>query len=134
MKLVRSGLVSFWFAIALVACGAPAPAGDAATGDASSRGPNTSGAVASCTIAAAYTCNEWGGFVDSQRAALMSGCAAPTGAFSNGPCDRANALGGCRVTTGGYDTTTWYYSRPGFTVDAVRSACGMVPNGAFVSP
>jgi len=116
-------------------------------------------ASASCTMTETMTftgapavtftfCSEVSGVTNDQVNAMRSTCSGNlatdggvnldggvtmTGVFSTGPCSRANVIGGCTITSGGYTQTVWYYSGPGVTVDVVRSACAN-GGGTYIAP
>jgi hypothetical protein len=124
--------------------------GGAACGGGSS---NTSGVV-SCTIAenvgglgVLQVCEELPA-ADSQQ--VQQGCVLPAGSlppdagvsataqFANGPCSHVNALGGCRVTSGGVTESIWYYgsgddSGVSQTPADIQTLCGTI-NATYVAP
>jgi hypothetical protein len=55
-----------------------------------------------------------------------------TSMFSEGLCDRTGTVGGCRIGSGSYMTTIWYYG-PVYTTDSARTGC-MSAGGTFVAP
>jgi hypothetical protein len=52
--------------------------------------------------------------------------------FSNGPCPRAGALGGCRVVQGTITETIWYYAGVGAASD-IQTLCAAA-GAAYVAP
>jgi hypothetical protein len=93
-------------------------------------------------------CSESAGLTADQESALAMSCQSRDAGgigdsgislgimamFQRGTCDRTDALGGCRVVSGGYMSTIWYY-RGGVFTDAatVRQACAET-NGMWVDP
>src|SRR5689334_5715810 len=58
-------------------------------------------------------------------------CASEGNTFSDGPCTRGGAVGGCRVTHAGVAITTWYYAGAGTTAADVQQICtGLAGVGA----
>ena len=55
--------------------------------------------------------------------------------FTNAPCSRVNALGGCRVMQGGMTVTIWYYADPnGLSTSAdIQMLCVSIGE-TFVAP
>jgi hypothetical protein len=93
-------------------------------------------------------CVESSGLTADQEAALAMSCRSSdagtigdtglslgiTAMFQRARCDRTDALGGCRMASGEFMTTIWYY-RGGAFADAtiVRQTCATA-NGAWVDP
>ena len=54
--------------------------------------------------------------LEAPASTFSQGCPAPAAdagievSVTNGPCSRAGAVGGCRITTGAVSETIWYYA------------------------
>jgi hypothetical protein len=129
-----------WSILCLIAA-ALAVDGEACGGGSS----NTSGLV-SCTMAEGpivgiKICAEAPISFKSQIKSLCESAAdaglASVGAnsnFTDGPCSRASALGGCRITSGGMTVTMWYSSVGGIGTTAnVLAICTGI-GGTYVAP
>ncbi len=102
------------------------------------------GGSGSCTASAngmKVTCAEFSGVPESAVPQEKQDCAMQNGVFSSGGCDRAGALGGCRVTFSGQgltlQTTTWYYPSASIQTSAdVMKLCAQIMgvNAMYVSP
>ncbi len=131
-----------------VSCGGQTSGGSGpTTGDG---GPSTTGAgggsdAVSCTIVQSFSaggtsltltfCTEASGLTPDQVNAQKTTCSSTitldggltqTSSFSQGLCPRANVLGGCRNTSGGYTVTIWYYMSSALTVDQLQAICAGV--------
>lgn len=98
------------------------------------------GGEASCTLSAGGTlaiCEEATGLTGAEVTQLQQDCmgnAATTATFANGPCSRANALGGCRLPLGGGRTATvWYYAGGGGTSADIQMLCAAA-GATFIAP
>ena len=87
-------------------------------------------------------CSDTSGLTVDQVNALKTSCVphpasaagvAISGTYSSGPCPKANQVGGCSVTSGGYPQTAWYYTADNLTADQLRMICSEV-GGKFVAP
>lgn len=59
----------------------------------------------------------------------VSGACTVLGGTSPATCVKTGSGGGCRVTSEGVTSTTWYYG----TVDEAKAACGTQTGGTFVA-
>jgi len=121
-----------------------------ASGGACGGGSDTSGVV-SCTEANASIfgsmtiCEE---AAASHRSDVQQACVLPADAglgtagvsarFADGPCSRANALGGCTANSKGITATIWYYNSSGVggatgTPADIQTMCSGI-GGTFVAP
>jgi len=110
-----------------------------------------SGGSGSCTLGesipdagiALSICEEVTGASDEDLNMLRQSCMLPGGLpdagfqvnahYSDGPCSRVGALGGCRVTSGGLTATVWYYAAGGGTSADIETLCTQAGT-TFVPP
>jgi hypothetical protein len=65
---------------------------------------------------------------------LKQNCTTGGGTWSDGPCSRANALGGCELVDGDVTTTQWFYqSGSASSADMVKAYCQQ-NRATFVTP
>ena len=79
----------------------------------------------SCRSTDGLACAEYAGAIPQQQAMAECGNFGDT-TWSDAPCDRAGAVGGCQIGTasplGAWCTTVWWY--PPATAEASMAACG----------
>jgi hypothetical protein len=74
-------------------------------------------------------CREWpGGYTEAQQdcqgaSGAMDGGITVSPMFVNGPCPRANIVGGCHSVMDGVTFTDWYYPPEVATTADVMNAC-----------
>jgi hypothetical protein len=109
-----------------------------------SGGTGASGGTISCTLFQSQTtkiCEEATGLSQAQADSLKQQCMAPPGdagttmapLFTNGPCPRADSLGGCQLASGGVSTTSFSYEGGGLTPDDIRMIC-VAAGATYVAP
>ncbi|APR87180.1 hypothetical protein A7982_12529 [Minicystis rosea] len=77
-------------------------------------------------------CSDFSGSITN--AEVEEGCVSKLGGtFSESPCDRTNAVGGCEFSQNGQESITWFYAGAGVTEDSVSQACAQVDQ-SFVKP
>jgi hypothetical protein len=139
----RSALV----ALVLWSCGGETTGGSATTTGGTGPSPDTVSCTITQTINAggmSFTqsfCTESSGLTPDQINAQRTSCSATidldggimqAGMFAQGPCSRANVIGGCRITSGGFSSTSWYYANAALTVDQLKTICSNI-GGTFVT-
>jgi hypothetical protein len=109
--------------------------------------PDTTSCVISQTINSGGTsvtqsfCLEATGLTPDQINAQKTACTTTTAldggltqtaSFSDGACSRANVLGGCRITSGGFTQTMWYYANSVLSVEQLQMLCSNL-GGTYLS-
>jgi hypothetical protein len=58
-----------------------------------------------------------------------------TGSYTKASCDRSGTLGGCRIASGGFSSTIWFWtiSGPGTDITLYKDICS-ASSGTWVSP
>ena len=119
-------------ALALAGCGGPA------------------GGTYSCTIhetvsgASVEVCVEYTGLTSDQVNTFQGQCSGSAVAdlglsltinytWAGSACSRTNVVGGCRLGSGAFSQTQWYYGGPGVTTDFAKTLCGY-SKGTWVAP
>jgi hypothetical protein len=113
------------------------------TGSGGSGGPSGT-LTASCTgsigvgLPGLAVCEEVTGLTSAEVTQFQMTCAASadggaTVTFAQGPCSRANALGGCRTTEQGHTVTIWYSATTGITQAQIQQLCAQA-GLTFVAP
>lgn len=54
------------------------------------------------------------------------------GTWSQKPCERTNTLGACRIASGGFSYTIWYYQSAGMQKDTAKSTCTTYARGTWI--
>lgn len=111
-------------------------------------GGNGATATGSCRTVITYmgttttTCAEYTGLTVDQVAAFKVSCKggplgdlgiSTMGTWSDGTCSRTNVVGGCRIGSGSFKQTVWYYSGPGITEATAMQGCSAA-GGTYVAP
>lgn len=105
--------------------------------------------VGSCqqtTMASGFTfrlCIDYTGLTADQENVLRMVCAnhdagtAVTigGTYTKSKCDRSGTVGGCRIASGGFTETIWYWISmgPGMDITPYRDSCTTV-GGTWIAP
>ena len=85
------------------------------------------------------SCVESIGLTADQLRVIESQCRANasamvTSTFTHGPCSRTDAVGGCRLASGGFSQTTWYYLTIGIPAGTYQTSCETTLHGTWVTP
>jgi hypothetical protein len=98
-------------------------------------GCGASNSNGSCNLSSASLsgCDEFSA-PSAQIGNLKQNCTMGGGTWSDGPCTRANALGGCELVDANVTTTQWFYQKGNFsTADMVKAYCQQ-SRAMFVAP
>jgi hypothetical protein len=137
--MLKLGVLPLVLLAGMPGCGGGGSGGGA---DGASRG---GGSLVSCVVtessggaAIVMICEEGTGlYADQIRAACSrppaDAAVAPHADITNAPCPRANALGGCTITTGAGSFTGWYYSDGVMTSEDIAMLCASTGQ-TFVTP